>query len=118
MQGMGRRDDVTIAQLRKGVLEFCVLALLQDQERYSFEIVRALGDTEALVTSEGTVYPLLARLRRDGLLVSRWQESHTGPPRRYYRITPKGRAALRGFTAQWTRFRGSVDAILDTGAVV
>ena len=113
---MTPRDEVTISQLRRGVLEFCVLALLRDGERYSFDLVRALGDTEGLVTSEGTLYPLLGRLRREGMVQSTWRESATGPPRRYYRITNDGDAALRGFASQWARFRESVDSLIESGA--
>jgi PadR family transcriptional regulator, regulatory protein PadR len=105
-----------ISQLRRGVLEFCVLALLRDGERYSFDLVRALGDAEGLVTSEGTLYPLLGRLRREGMVQSNWRESASGPPRRYYRITPDGDAALKAFAGQWARFRDSVDSLIDLGA--
>jgi PadR family transcriptional regulator PadR len=108
--------DTAISQLRRGVLEFCVLALLGDTERYGFEIVRALAEADGLVTSEGTLYPLLARLRRDGVVETTWRESPSGPPRRYYRLTPAGRAALTAFLAEWTRFRTSVDTLLETGA--
>ncbi len=80
--------------------EFCVLALLRDGERYSFDLVRALENTEGLVTSEGTLYPLLGRLRREGMVQSTWRESASGPPRRYYRITQDGDAALQAFASQ------------------
>jgi PadR family transcriptional regulator PadR len=108
--------ESAISQLRRGVLEFCVLALLRDTERYSFEIVRALGEAEGLITSEGTLYPLLARLRKEGAVNTTWRESPSGPPRRYYRLTPAGHALLSAFTAEWARFRGSVDTLLETGA--
>ena len=98
-----------ISQLRRGVLEFCVLALLRDGERYSFDLVRALGDADGLVTSEGTLYPLLGRLRREGMVQSTWRESASGPPRRYYRITGtetrrcgRSRASGHGFASRWT----------------
>jgi PadR family transcriptional regulator PadR len=97
-------------------LEFCVLALLRDGERYSFDLVRALGDADGLVTSEGTLYPLLGRLRREGMVDTTWRESSSGPPRRYYRITSDGDAALNAFASQWTRFRDSVDSLLEQGA--
>ena len=116
MRRMVPRGQTTISQLRRGVLEFCVLALLRDGERYSFDLVRALGDAEGLVTSEGTLYPLLGRLRREGMVHSSWRESTSGPPRRYYRITPDGDAALQEFATQWTRFRDSVDNLIDLGA--
>jgi PadR family transcriptional regulator PadR len=112
-----RIRESAISQLRRGVLEFCVLALLRDGERYSYELVRALGDAEGLVTSEGTLYPLLGRLRREGVVDTTWRESTSGPPRRYYRLTKDGQAALDGFTTEWTRFRGSVDALLENGVL-
>jgi PadR family transcriptional regulator PadR len=109
--------DTAISQLRRGVLEFCVLALLRNTELYGFELVRALAGADGLVTTEGTLYPLLGRLRRDGVVDTTWRESPSGPPRRYYRLTPNGQAALNSFAAEWTRFRASVDTVLETGGV-
>lgn len=109
--------ETAISQLRRGVLEFCVLALLRDGERYSYELVRALGDADGLVTTEGTLYPLLGRLRREGVVDTTWRESTSGPPRRYYRLTPDGQAALGGFMIEWTRFRDSVDDLLGNGVL-
>ncbi len=106
-----------ISQLRRGVLEFCVLALLRDDERYGFEIVRRLSEADGLVTTEGTLYPLLARLRKEGVVETTWRESPSGPPRRYYRLTPAGRSLLNAFAAEWVRFRDSVDRVLETGAI-
>lgn len=101
-----------VAQMRRGTLQYCVLALLAEQERYGFDLVRELAAVDGMVTSEGTIYPLLSRLRRDGLVESSWQESPTGPPRRYYRLTDTGRTALGGFLAEWSRFRNAVDHFL------
>lgn len=102
-----------LSQLRRGVLEYCVLSLLsRGGQLYGFDIVRRLADVEALVTSEGTIYPLLSRLRRDGWVTTSWAESASGPPRRYYAITATGRTALGAFTADWDRFRDSVDDLL------
>ena len=112
-----RIRETAISQLRRGALEFCVLALLRDGERYSYEIVRALGDADGLVTTEGTLYPLLGRLRREGVVDTTWRESPSGPPRRYYRLTPDGQAALDGFVIEWTRFRDSVDTLLGNGVL-
>jgi PadR family transcriptional regulator, regulatory protein PadR len=98
-----------IAQMRRGTLQYCVLALLAEEERYGFDLVRALGSVEGMVTSEGTIYPLLGRLRRDGLVATTWRESTTGPPRRYYRLTADGNAALDEFVREWGRFRDAVD---------
>lgn len=109
-------QDKLVAQMRRGTLEFCVLALLKDEERYGFDLVRALGSADGMVTSEGTIYPLLTRLRKDGLVTTTWEESPSGPPRRYYRITPRGRAALTDFTIEWRRFRDAVDRLMGGGA--
>lgn len=109
-------SDTAISQLRRGVLEFCVLALLREGERYGFEIVRTLAQADGLVTTEGTLYPLLGRLRKEGVVDTTWRESPSGPPRRYYRLTSAGNALLSGFAVEWVRFRDSVDAVLETGA--
>jgi PadR family transcriptional regulator PadR len=101
-----------LTELRRGVLEHCVLAVLREDESYAFDIVRVLSGAGELVTSEGTIYPLLARLRRDGLVTTDWRESDAGPPRRYYRITDAGRHALDAFGGDWARFRDAVDALL------
>jgi len=90
-----------------------VLAPLRDGERYSFDLVRALRDPEGLVTSEGRLYPLLGRLRREGMVQSNWWESATGPRRRYYRITKDGDAARQAFASQRARFRESVDTLIE-----
>jgi PadR family transcriptional regulator PadR len=104
-----------LSQLRRGAIKYCVLALLQDGDMYGFELTRSLADAGGLVTSEGTVYPLLARLRHEGLVTTTWQESAQGPPRRYYRLTDAGREALAGFRQEWHRFRDSIDTVLNEG---
>jgi PadR family transcriptional regulator, regulatory protein PadR len=100
------------SQLRRGVLEYCVLAVLRDEERYGFELVKALSAHAGLLSSAGTIYPLLSRLRRSGAVETTWRESRTGPPRRYYRLTERGEEMLEQFTAQWARFRDAVDDLL------
>jgi PadR family transcriptional regulator PadR len=102
--------------MRRGTLQYCVLALLAKEERYGFDLVRALGGMDGMVTSEGTIYPLLSRLRRDGLVDSTWQESATGPPRRYYRVTEAGNAALEAFRLEWRGFRDTVDRFVERKA--
>ena len=106
-------QDALLAQMRRGTLQYCVLSLLADEERYGFDLVRSLAETDGMVTSEGTIYPLLSRLRRDGLVESNWQESPSGPPRRYYRLTNAGRAALDAFRLEWRRFRDAVDHFVE-----
>ncbi|ANS78016.1 Transcriptional regulator, PadR family [Serinicoccus hydrothermalis] len=103
--------DRAVTQLRRGVLEYCVLALLSDEERYGYDLVVELS-AAGLVASEGTIYPLLSRLRKDELVSTVWRESPTGPPRRYYALTRHGRAVLDDFVRSWTTFKLSVDHIL------
>jgi PadR family transcriptional regulator, regulatory protein PadR len=110
---LGEARGGGLSQLRRGTVEYCVLALLRDGERYGFELVRELSERAGLVTSEGTIYPLLTRLRKDQLVTTTWRESESGPPRRYYRLTESGHAALASFATEWARFRDSVDAILN-----
>src|SRR6187551_2652126 len=108
-------QDALLAQMRRGTLQYCVLSLLADEERYGFDLVRALAELDGLVTSEGTIYPLLSRLRRDGLVTTTWHESPSGPPRRYYQLTDQGRRALALFTTEWDRFTDAVDHLLQQG---
>jgi PadR family transcriptional regulator, regulatory protein PadR len=110
------RRESLITQMRRGTVEYCVLALLRDRPRYGFDLVRTLGEADGLVTSEGTIYPLLSRLRRDGLVTTAWHESPSGPPRRYYELTPAGHQALKLFTTEWDRFTSAVDRLLKGGA--
>ncbi len=105
-----------VAQLRRGTAEHCVLALLHQGERYGFDLARILAGADGLIASEGTIYPLLARLRRNGLVETTWQESTAGPPRRYYRITEAGERSLASFIDHWKVFRDTVDHILGEGS--
>ncbi len=109
------RHSSPLTELRRGVLEFCVLAIVRREETYAFELIRRLSNAGGLMTSEGTIYPLLSRLRRDGLVTTTWRESIAGPPRRYYRITPAGGNALAAFAGDWSGFRDAVDALVGTG---
>uniref|UniRef100_A0A831TI08 PadR family transcriptional regulator n=1 Tax=Thermorudis peleae TaxID=1382356 RepID=A0A831TI08_9BACT len=103
-----------MSQMRRGALEYCVLALLARGERYGFELVQELSRYDTLLTSEGTIYPLLSRLRREGLVETEWRESPAGPPRKFYRLTPAGQSALATFRQQWINFRQAVDALLES----
>jgi PadR family transcriptional regulator, regulatory protein PadR len=115
MEPDGARER-TLTQLRRGVLPHAVLAALARQERYGFELVRLLTEDHGFSISEGTIYPLLSRLRRDGLVETSWRASDAGPPRRYYRLTRDGQLALDGFRAEWSSFRDAVDALIDPEA--
>jgi PadR family transcriptional regulator, regulatory protein PadR len=101
--------------MKKGVLEYCVLSLVATQWRYGFELVELLGSVDGLLITEGTIYPLLSRMRADGLVDTEWRESEEGRPRRYYRISPAGKAALKDFQVEWEKFRTAVDTMLRTG---
>ena len=81
-----------VTQLRKGILELAVMGVLNHQSHYGYSLVRALTDGGLTSLKEGTIYPILARLDRDGLVRSEWVESEQGPPRKYYALTPSGRS--------------------------
>ena len=100
----------TKAQMRKGVLEFCILSVLKDKEAYTSEILDTLKNAKLLVV-EGTVYPLLTRLKNDGLLNYRWEESTSGPPRKYYELTELGKAFLNELNSTWTELSDAVQLI-------
>ncbi len=106
-------DDSILVNLRRGTLEYCVLALLAHERLYGLDIARRLTADGLLMSSEGTLYPLLARLRKAGWVETAWEESQVGPPRRYYAVTPAGRDALALFTATWRPFRDAVDTTLE-----
>lgn len=99
-------------QLRRGGLELCVLAILANRATYGFDLIRRLSEVDGVVATEGAVYPLLARLRRQGRVETRWRESQSGPPRRYYRLSDSGALSLRVLKAEWQAFRDAVDATL------
>ena len=100
----------TKAQMRKGVLEFCILKILSTKDKYSFEIIETLKKSKMLVV-EGTLYPLLTRLKNGGLLEYRWEESTSGPPRKYYSITKVGRKFLEELHSSWSDLNKSVTAL-------
>jgi PadR family transcriptional regulator, regulatory protein PadR len=97
----------TKAQMRKGVLEFCILSVLEDGDAYTNDILGRLKAAKLIVV-EGTLYPLLTRLKNFELLQYRWEESLSGPPRKYYSLTDKGRNFLNELTATWDELVASV----------
>ena len=99
------------AQMRKGVLELCVLSVISDQEVYTSDILSSLKDAQLLVV-EGTVYPLLTRLKNDGILKYRWEESTSGPPRKYYSLTEQGTEVLNSLKDNWNQLNKSVQQLL------
>ena len=100
----------TKAQMRKGVLEYCILSILKDGDAYTSEILGHLKSAELLVV-EGTVYPLLTRLKNAGLLNYRWEESTSGPPRKYYGLTETGKLFLKELNKTWSNLVASVNMV-------
>lgn len=97
--------------MRKGLLELCVLSVISDKEVYTSDIISSLKEAELLVV-EGTVYPLLTRLKNDGVLKYRWEESTSGPPRKYYSLTEMGKTDLKNLTEHWQKLNKSVNKLL------
>lgn len=106
--------DVIEIQLKKGVLNLCVLALLARGDSYAYEIASRLA--QAIDMGEGTIYPLMRRLQSDGLVETYLVESPAGPSRKYYRLTPAGQASLDSQSRDWTRFARAVEDILAADA--
>jgi PadR family transcriptional regulator PadR len=102
--------DKTVAQMRKGVLELCILSILESGEAYASDIIAHMKEAELIVV-EGTLYPLLTRLKNDGLLEYRWQESTSGPPRKYYTLTILGKKMVSELQASWADLVESVKKI-------
>ena len=100
----------TKSQMRKGVLEFCILSILSKGDAYTSEILSQLKDAKLLVV-EGTVYPLLTRLKNAGLLSYRWEESTSGPPRKYYGLTETGKIFLSGLNTTWNELVTAVQIV-------
>ena len=97
-------------QLKKGVLEMCVLALLSKGDNYAYEIASQMAD--AVGMGEGTIYPLMRRMQNEGLVSTYLQESESGPPRKYYRLTKSGALSLKSQVAEWMTFEAAVRKIL------
>ena len=100
--------DNAKSQMRKGMLEYCVLLLLRRRPSYASDIILRLKEASLLVV-EGTLYPLLSRLKNDGLLQYEWQESTQGPPRKYYALSKEGEKFLEGLDAAWTELSNTIN---------
>ena len=100
----------TKAQMRKGILEYCILSVLSRNSCYASDIIKELKEAEVIVV-EGTLYPLLTRQKNAGLLSYRWEESQQGPPRKYYELTEKGRTYLADLDNSWKELVESVNLI-------
>lgn len=93
----------------------CLLSIIDDEPSYGYELVRKLGDRGLALVSEGSIYPLLSRLQKGGLVEGYLVQSHEGPARKYYRITPDGQTALGDWATDWDEFRDGVEDVLRGG---
>lgn len=107
----------TQAQMRKGILEFCILSILDKKEAYPSEILEQLKQAKLIVV-EGTLYPLLTRLKNTELLTYRWEESTAGPPRKYYAITQDGKASLTALQQTWNELNHAVETLTSKNTVL
>lgn len=103
--------EKTKAQMRKGVLELCILSILGENEAYASDIIKKMKEAELIVV-EGTLYPILTRLKNDGLLDYRWEESKTGPPRKYYKLTLRGESTSNELKSSWNELVRSIKKII------
>jgi PadR family transcriptional regulator PadR len=99
--------DDKFTAIRKGLLEFLILKIVAAREVYVADILERLSDTE-FATQEGTLYPLLSKMRRDGLVDYKWQESDAGPPRKYYQLTAKGKSQLADLSDYWKQLNATI----------
>ena len=100
--------------MRKGILEYCVLSIISRRgEAYTSDVIEVLRDADLLVV-EGTVYPLLTRMKNNGLLTYRWEESREGPPRKYFRLTPEGAALLADLEQEWNAITASIQKVVSS----
>lgn len=110
---MGSDSDSRTSQFRKGAVELAILALLDGAEAYGGEIVDALAKHPGLAISAGTVYPLLSRLKKAGVIDSAWRESPVGPPRKYYRLTDAGRGEFAELARAWQELSAAMGDLLE-----
>ena len=104
--------EKTKAQMRKGVLELCILSIIAEEDAYASDILEKLKEAKLIVV-EGTLYPLLTRLKNEGMLNYRWEESKSGPPRKYYTMTEIGKSVLKDLKVGWDELVGAVKKITD-----
>ena len=102
-------------QLLHGVLDMCLMSIISEEASYGYEMVRKLRNRGLDLASEGSIYPLLSRLQRQGMIEGYLVQSSEGPARKYYRMTDQGRGALGRWENDWSGFRNSVDAVLTGG---
>lgn len=112
---MAKNNEINIentkAQMRRGILEFCILLIISEGRAYASDILRQLKRADLIVV-EGTIYPLLARSKNSGLLEYEWEESSSGPPRKYYRLTQHGHRTLKDLKNTWEALDNSINNII------
>lgn len=101
------------SQVRKGVFDFVILLCIEEEAFYGYELMRRIKDIAKIDVAEGTIYPLLNRLAKEGLVTSKWVEKESGMPRKYYQITTQGRRVLAGMKLSWRDFCISIDQLLE-----
>ncbi len=112
---ISRFFDNWTTQLRKGLLEFCVLSAIRAGRVYGYDIVKQLRAIDGLVIGEGTIYPILSRFKREGLVRTSIEESQEGPPRKYYELTARGAKALAQMDARWEVMKRGIDTLKEKG---
>lgn len=101
------------SQIRKGTLEFIILLVLKKEEFYGYELIKKIKMSLNMETSEGTIYPILTRLKKAGLVNTRWEHPDSGMPRKYYQITQKGVQTVDEMRKEWTQFAGSIQSLME-----
>jgi PadR family transcriptional regulator, regulatory protein PadR len=110
--GMNRFVDNWATQLRKGILEVCILNAIRGGKVYGYDIVRRIREIDGLIIGEGTIYPILSRLKREGFTKTSIMESTEGPPRKYYELTEKGKEVLAEMNKQWHQIKYGTDSVI------
>lgn len=101
------------SQIRKGTLEFIILLTLRKEEFYGYELIKQIKSTIEIDTSEGTIYPILTRLKNLGFVTTRWDNPENGMPRKYYRLTDQGLRMLSLMTTEWRSYSGSINKLIE-----
>ncbi len=109
--------EKTKAQMRKGVLELCILSIISEKESYASDIIERLKNSKLIIV-EGTLYPLLTRLKNEGFLNYHWEESKSGPPRKYYKLTTIGETFLKELDFSWNDLVNAVNDIIKNNKVI
>jgi PadR family transcriptional regulator PadR len=107
----GEFFDNWSTQLRKGMLELGILNAVQSNRLYGYDIAKRMRDIDGLVVSEGTIYPILSRLKREGLVATQLEESSEGPARKYYHLTARGKTRIKQMNAHWTAVRDGIESL-------